>query len=228
MRMRGFALASVFVVTAVAAGCSGPERAVVQRYFSALAQGDNQTLTSFATVRLEEAVEGYEIVSASEEVTGPVVLPGLIKEQDEIKAEMDANNQAATAYYDEHPDVDRIREIRDAAREAGEEPQIPRRLQDTDTEWMAFTEKDLELKRRLGDAEQRIARETNTTKLSVGDVSGIEDLSGQIISKTVELNLTIDGEQRSYVMTMRRYDLALPDGVRGVSRWVVDGLEPSN
>ena len=61
--------------------------------------------------RLEEQVEAWEIVSTSEERTGPVTLPGLIATRDELKAEYDANKTAANDYYAEHPDeVDDIRE----------------------------------------------------------------------------------------------------------------------
>ena len=36
----------IVLAAAIAGACGGPERGVVSNYFGALAQGDNQTLTS--------------------------------------------------------------------------------------------------------------------------------------------------------------------------------------
>ena len=102
----------IVVAAAITGACGGPERGVASRYFSALAAGDHQTLTSFATVRLEEQVDAWEIVGTSEEQTEPVSLPGLAKKRAELKAEFDANKEAANNYYNEHADeVDDIREL---------------------------------------------------------------------------------------------------------------------
>ena len=95
----------IVLAAAIAGACGGPERGVVSNYFGTLAQGDNQTLSSFATVRLEEQVDSWEIVGTSEEQLLPVTLPDLIKARNEAKAELDVNKEAANDYYDEHLDA---------------------------------------------------------------------------------------------------------------------------
>ncbi len=209
----------IVLAAAIAGTCGGPERRVVSNYFGTLAQGDNQTLASFATVRLEEQVDSWEVSATSEEQLLPVTLPDLIKARNERKAELDVNKEAANDYYDEH--LDAVDEIRELLKE--EEPKIPRRLETIAEEWKVFTDKDLELKRALADANDAVSRETGVTKLSDGTATDLETRGGQIRSLDVDLVLTIGGQPKNYTMTLRRYDL---EGGSGRSRWVVAALDP--
>ena len=219
---RGRVLGSV-VAAAIAGACGGPEQGVASRYFSALAAGDHQTLTSFATVRLEEQVEDWEIVGTSEEQTAPVSLPGLAKKRAELKAEFDTNKEAANSYYNDHADdVDSLRDLRQAAKEEDVEPKIPRRLETTAEEWQVFTDKDLELKRAVAQADEAVEDEARITKLSDGTASALETTGGTVRSQDVDLVLTIGGQDKDYRMVLRRYDL---DG-GGRARWVVAALDP--
>jgi len=47
-----------------------------------------------------------------------------------------------------------------------------------------------------------------------------------VLSKDVEVNLTIDGQVKPYVMTLRKYELTGGTGARMVARWVVQSLVP--
>ena len=222
MTRRGRIL-GIVVAAAIASACGGPERGVVARYFSALAAGDHQTLTSFATVNLEEEVEAWEIVGTSEEQTAPVSLPGLATKRAELKAEFDTNKEAANNYYNDHADeVDDIRDLVRAAKDEEAEPKIPRRLETIAEEWKVFTDRDLELKRAVARADEEVERETRITKLSDGTASALESAGGQVRSLNVDLVLTIGGQAKKYTMTLRRYDL---DG-GGRARWVVAALDP--
>jgi hypothetical protein len=42
----------------------------------------------------------------------------------------------------------------------------------------------------------------------------------------VDLNLTIGGQVKPYVMTLRKYELTGGTGARMVARWVVQSLTP--
>ena len=222
MTRRGRVL-GIVVAAAVAGACGGPERGVVATYFSALAAGDHQTLTSFATVNLEEQVEAWEIVGTSEEQTAPVSLPGLATKRTELKAEFDTNKEAANNYYNDHADeVDDIRDLVRAAKDEEAEPKIPRRLETIAEEWKVFTDRDLELKRAVARADEEVERETRITKLSDGTASALESAGGQVRTLNVDLVLTIGGQAKKYTMTLRRYDL---DG-GGRARWVVAALDP--
>jgi len=217
-------LLGIVLTAAIAGACGGPEHGVVSKYFGTLAQGDNQTLASFATVRIEEKVDEWEIVTTSEEQRSPATLPGLVSKRAEIKAEYDTNKTAANDYYNENPDaVDAIRDAQTAAKEYEEEVKIPRRLEKIAEEWKVFTEKDLELKRAVAQADDAVESESRVTKLSDGTATDIETRNGQVRSLDIDLVLTIGGEPKNYKMTLRRYDL---EGGSGRSRWVVAALDP--
>jgi hypothetical protein len=55
-------------------------------------------------------------------------------------------------------------------------------------------------------------------------VEDIETLAGEVISKDVDLNLTIGGQVKPYVMTLRKYELTGGAGPRMISRWVVQSI----
>jgi hypothetical protein len=211
------------IVMATGVACAGPEKAVVDRYFGALAAGDNQTLTSFAAVRLEEPVEAWSIVSASEETSAPATLPELGKKHADLVAELDANKKAANAYALERLDeVDEVREL------AKEEKPIPRRLQEIADTWEQYNKTDHELKVSVAEAKEAMENEATICRLSVAEMEGFESAAGEVLTKVVQLMLTIDGQQKPYEMTLRRYVLDQPEGApRPTSRWVVYDLKPT-
>ena len=60
----------------------------------------------------------------------------------------------------------------------------------------------------------------------MGQTDDIESLTGEVLSKDVDLNLTIGGQVKPYVMTLRKYGLTGSTGTRMVARWVVESLVP--
>ena len=58
---------------------------------------------------------------------------------------------------------------------------------------------------------------------SVGRLDSVDGITGEVLSKTVDLDLTMKDEKPApYVMTLRQYELQR-EGPRSVSRWVVTG-----
>ena len=63
--------------------------------------------------------------------------------------------------------------------------------------------------------------------LSVGQVDDIESLTGDMLTRDIDVNLTIGGTPKPYTMTLRRYDLkGETGGGRMMSRWVVQSITP--
>jgi hypothetical protein len=56
-------------------------------------------------------------------------------------------------------------------------------------------------------------------------VADIEKLTGEMVEKQLDLDLTIAGEVKPYSMTLRKYEMTGGTG-RMVSRWVVQQLKP--
>jgi hypothetical protein len=210
------------VIVGVACG-GGAESAVVRQYFHALSANDTTTLTSFAAVAFDKQVDDFKIVSVSEATRSPVTLPDLVAKQRQLEAELAANKKEAQAWGNDleiYPKLDRVRSLQQ------EDKSIPRSLQPIAEKWEEFNAKDRELKAKVAEAKDAVATERRHTQLSVGQVEGLESLPGEVVTKTVDLQLTIDGQVQPYVMTLKKYELDDQEGARRmVSRWVVQDLE---
>ena len=100
------------------------------------------------------------------------------------------------------------------------------KLQPVKAEWDKFSEKDRELKKAIANAKAEVEKEKRSVTRSVGQVDDIESLDGEMKEKKIELDLTIAGQVRPYVMTVRKYEIKRESGPRVVSRWVVQELVP--
>ena len=225
MRERATAFAVALGLVVVGMACSGgAEKNVVNQYFNALAANDTNTLTSFAAVSFDKKVDGHKIVSVSEETRGPAPLPGLVVQQQELEAALAQNMKDARAWGNDleiYPKLDRVRELQK------DDKKIPANLQPIADKWDAFNAKDRELKAQAADAKRAVEVEQRNTRLSVGQREGVDGLTGEVVTKNVDLELTIDGQVQPYVMGLRKYELEGDGtGARMMSRWVVQSLDP--
>jgi hypothetical protein len=224
MRQRGARLAAALSLVVVGLACSSAASKVVEQYFNALRANDQTTLTSFAMVAFDEKVSNWKIVNEGPEVKSPATLPDLIKQQAELQAQLDSNTRDARAWGNDlsvYPKLDKVRQ----AQQKGDK--IPASLQPIADKWNGFQEEDKRLKRALADAKDAVAREKRNVTLSIGNIEDLESLTGDVVSRDMDLELTIDGQPKPYTMTLRRYDLkGTSEGPRMMSRWVVESLEP--
>ena len=225
MRERATAFAVALGLIVVGLACSGgAEKNVVNQYFNALAAGDTNTLTSFAAVAFDKEVQDHKIISVGEETRAPAPLPGLVTKQQELEAALAENMKDARAWGNDlevYPKLDRVRELQK------DEKKIPASLQPIADKWDEFNSKDRELKAQAADAKRGVETERRNTQLSVGQVEGIDSLTGEVVTKNIELELTIDGQVQPYVMGLRKYELESDgSGARMMSRWVVQTLDP--
>jgi hypothetical protein len=224
MRERATAVAAALCLGAGLA-CGSSESKVVSQYFTALKANDQNTLTSFAMVAFDQKVDDWKIVTEGPEVKAKATLPDLVAKQKELQTELDKNTRDARAWGNDlavYPKLDQVRELEKAGKK------IPPALDPIHQKWNAFNDKDRELKKGVSDAKAAVEREKRNVILSLGpDTENIETLTGEVLSRDIELNLTIGGQPKSYVMTLRRYDLKGETGPgRMMSRWVVQSLTP--
>jgi hypothetical protein len=224
MRERTTTLAVVLGLAVAAMACGGGESGVVTRYFTAVNANDTGTLSSFAAVRFDKKVDAWKLVSVGAETRGPVTLPDLVAKQQELEAELAQNLKEYRAWGNDleiYPKLERIKTLR------SDEKKIPGSLQEIADKYDAFDANDKELKGKVADAKRAAENEKRNTQLSVGLLDDLEKMGGEVISKTVDLDLTIDGQVHPYVMGLRRYELVseIP-GMRIVPRWVVETLDP--
>jgi hypothetical protein len=218
MRHRGRAALALFALAAAAACSSHPEKSVVDSYFNAVNAQDTQTLSSFAVVNFDKKVQRWTIKKTLEETKSPVALADLAaKARDTEKAIAD-NTKAARAYGTDHyKELDEIKALKKGA-------PVPAKLQPVAAEWESYNKKDRELKKALAEAKDAVEKERRNASLSLGAVDGPEGVTGEVTTKKILLGLTIDGQERDYVMTLRKYDVK---GGGPRSRWLIQGLQPA-
>jgi uncharacterized membrane protein YciS (DUF1049 family) len=218
MRNHGAALA-VFAVALAAVACGGSEQTVVDQYFNAVKAKDDQTLSSFAAVRFDKPIESWKITNVSEEQRAPVTAGELAAKVKDLEAQLAKNTKDARDTLD----AAKVGEVQALKRQS---KPIPASLQATATEYDRFTKASVDLKRQVATAKDALEKERRHMTLSVGAVDNLEGVSGEVVSKTVDLDLTIKDEKPApYVMTLRKYELQR-EGPRAVSRWVVQDLKP--
>jgi len=218
MRHCGRAPLAMFALAAITTACGHPEKSVVDSYFNAVNAGDNQTLSSFAVVSFDKKVQRWTIKKTLEETKTPVTLPDLVARVKEIDKAIADNNKAAQAYNNDHSkERGDLKALKNGA-------PVPAKLQAVSAEWEMFNKKVRELKKALAEAKDALAKEKRTASLSVGATDDLEGATGNVVTKKVLLGLTIDGQERDYVMTLRKYDVK---GAGARSRWMIQGLSPA-
>ncbi len=223
MRQRGTALAVALGLAVAGLACSSSEKNVVNQYFTALRANDQGTLTSFAMVAFDQKVDDWKVVAVSPGTKAPVTLPDLVKKQKDLEAELAKNTRDARAWGNDlsiYPKLDTVRSLEQKG------SKIPASLEPIHQKWSEFNTKDRELKKAVSDAKAAVEREKRNVALSVGQADDIETLGGEVLSKDVDVNLTINGQVKPYVMTLRKYELTGGSGPRMISRWVVQSITP--
>ena len=212
-------------MAAAAVACGHPDQRVVDQYFNALRQGDTQTLTSFALVQLDQKVERWKITASEPETKAPAPLADLIKKAQQIDADLAANKRTTQSYANED-NGKRFLQIQEVQEAQKKNAKVPPALAEVAQKWAEFNEKDRALKKQLVDARTAVEHEKRNVMLSVGNQNDVETMTGQMVSRDLDLDLTIGGQVKPYAMTLRRYDLQGGTTGRVVSRWFIYSLKP--
>jgi hypothetical protein len=201
--------------------CGGAESRVVDQYFTAVRQGDNQTLGSFAAVTFDKKVEKWSVVEAAPDERMPAPLVDLVKKAKEAEQAFEENKKAYRAYFLQYPiEVDKVQE----AIKKGSA--IPASLRTHGDKWKEFLDKEKELKRSVAETKDALDKEKRLVQLSMGQVEDLESLTGDLLIKRLLVDVTSSGETQRYEMVLRKYELqGATQGVRPLSRWIVYDLQ---
>ena len=223
MRERATAFAVALGLAVVGLACSSAEKNVVGQYFTALTANDQGTLTSFAMVAFDQKVDDWKVVSIGPETRTPASLPDLVKKLRDLDDQQKKNEREYRAWGNDlkvYPDLQKVLDLE------AKGSKIPASLAAIHDKQTAFNDKNRELKKAVADAKAAVEREKRNVALSVGQNEDIETLTGEMVQKDVDLNLTIGGQVKPYVMTLRKYELTGGSAARMVARWVVQSLVP--
>jgi hypothetical protein len=204
--------------------CGSSESKVVDQYFNALRANDQNTLTSFAMVAFDQKVDDWKIVAEGPAVNAPAALPDLVKKQKELQEKLDKNTRDARAWGNNLAVYPKLDEVRKAHAKGAK---IPASLQPIADKWDNFQSEARRLKKAVDEAKQAVEREKRNVTLSIGQVDDLESLTGEVLSRDIDVDLTIGGALKPHTMTLRRYDLkGQSGGGRMMSRWVIQSLTP--
>jgi hypothetical protein len=222
MSLRGSFLPAVLGLALAGVACGHPEKQVVDNYFNAVKAKDNQTLSSFATARFERPVQSWEVKETLEETTEPMPLVALMEKLKQAEAAQAANTKEARAYNLDHfADIDQVRDLKSKGRP------IPAKIQPVATRWDEFNQKDREAKKAVAEARDAVEKEKRNMALSVGTNEVLENMQGEVKTKRIAVDVTIEGQTQPYVMTLKRYEAKRPEGGQRVqSRWMIQSIQP--
>jgi len=208
------------VLAALAAGCGHPDQLVVDKYFQAVNTGDNNTLGSFALVKFDKKVDRYEIKKTVSENKETIPLQDLVKKQKDLTAQLNDNKKAYNSYFLDHTsEVDQVRN----AKKSGDK--VPAKLTSVASDWERFTDREKELKKALAEVKSSLDKEKKNMAVSLGNVDDFEGLEGDVLTRQIELALTVEGQPQPYLMTLKKYDVKpSAGGNKLVSRWIIAGL----
>jgi hypothetical protein len=209
------------LAAAATLACGGAQDKVVDQYFGAVRQGDDQTLSSFAAVKFDKKVEKWSIAETTPEERLPAPLVELVKKHEDAERAFDENKKAYRAYFLQYPmEVDKVQEAlkKGAA--------IPASLKTHGDKWREFLDKEKELKREVADSKAALDREKRLVQLSMGQLEDIESLTGEMLTKRVTVDVTSAGQAERYEMVLRKYELQGAQGAKPMSRWIVFDLQP--
>jgi hypothetical protein len=220
MRDRAAALLVALTLVVLGVACGHPEKSVIDQYFNALRAGDTQTLASFTAFTFDKKPEKWDIKKTIDEQKSPVALPDLVKKAAEADKAVADNKREAQLYTNDH--YVEIEQVKEAQKKGA----VPAKLQAVAAAWTKFIEKDRELKKVAALAKDAAEKEKRSVLRSVGQMDDIDTLTGEMINKQVELDLTINGQVQPYVMNLRKYELKRETGPKVNSRWVIQSLQP--
>ncbi len=223
MRERATAFAVALGLAVAGLACSSAESNVVSQYFTALRANDQGTLTSFAMVAFDQKVDDFKVVSIGPETRVPATLPDLVKKAKDLEDQQKKNEREYRAWGNDLAVYPKLQQVLDISAKGGK---IPASLAAIHEKQTAFNEKNREFKKAVSEAKGAVEKERRNVALSVGQAEDIDTLAGEVIQKDVDVNLTIGGQVKPYVMTLRKYELTGGTGPRMVARWVVQSIVP--
>ncbi len=214
----------VVALALAAAACGHPEQKVVDQYFGAVNARDNDTLSSFAVVNFDtkdKRIDKWTIKSPGEEQAVDAPLIALVQALKDADAKVNENKKEYLKYFFEHPtEVDQVKPL---VNKPG--ATIPPKLQQYAARWKEFTDKERELKKAAAETKDALEKEKRLVALSIGTNEGLESMTGQMKSKTLDVAVTVGGETKDYTMVLRKYEMT-GGSQRTLSRWVIYELKP--
>ncbi|MCP2519293.1 hypothetical protein NLD30_02470 [SCandidatus Aminicenantes bacterium Aminicenantia_JdfR_composite] len=206
--------------------CAGkPEENLLKRYFHAVRLNDTDTMGSMALEPISPEFKSWKIISISEEIVEPVILPDLDKKEKEAKSKL---NEHTGIVLDLKNELDEAKMELEFARTARARRAARRKV----AEKQAAYDKEYEIHKQLlkeyNKAKEAAEREEKIANFSVlGEFPNIREMTGEIHKKEVIIELNTPEGVKRYKANFRRYILKDPvTNATHRGRWIILNFEP--
>jgi len=220
-------IGAVLVLFTLQSCSSKPEETLLSRYFHSLAMNDNATLSSMALEPISIEVENWKIVGVTEDRITAAALPELSKKEAEFKKKLEDH---VGPTMDASDALDAAKEELSLARTGGAKQAARKKVDEMQAKYDQEYGLHKELQKNYNEAKTEAAREEEITHFSLGagEVANIRDLTGDVTSKEVDVNIVNKaGAAKTYKLYLRKYELKDEiSNLRRNGRWVIIKFEP--
>jgi len=221
-------IAGIILLLLVLQSCSSkPEETLLKKYFQAVSLNDITTISTMAMepITLEE-VKNWKIVSATETRIEPAILPELNKKELELKKELE---KSVGITLDARDEVDDAKYDLSNARTRASKREAGKKVDELQAKYDEIYERHKTLQEEYNKAKSIAAIEEEITSFSVsaGEVSNIRELSGEVESKEVDVEINSKLGIKTYKFYIRKYTLE-DEGLKLTrrGRWIIVKFEP--
>jgi hypothetical protein len=217
-----FVIGVILILISLQSCSSKPEKAILGRYFHAVALNDITTMSTMALEPVAIEFKSYGVTNVGAEKVEPASLPDLNKKELELKKRLE-NHVAPT--LDAKDALDASKEELDNARTGAAKNAAKKKVEDLQAKYDQEYELHKQLQKDYNDAKTAAAREEEITSFSLGagELPTIRELKGDVHSKDIDVKVVSKtGQAKNYKFYLRMYNLkdeTLNIARRG--RWVI-------
>jgi len=209
-------LGIVLLILMIHSCSTHPEKALLERYFSAMSLNDLNTLSTMAIEPADFEFESWEIVSVTEEHADLFQLPELDKKEKELKEKLDDHTIETLNARDEMDAAKFEMERRRTRANINE-------FNEAEEKYNKLYEANKALRKEYNDIKEAANRAEETALFSLGgNFPRIRQFQGDVYKKEVEIKVHNNGEEANYKVYMRRYKLEDPQTeISHSGRWII-------
>jgi hypothetical protein len=219
MRHTAILLSTALVVLA---SCGGPDQKALDTYFKAVRNGDNTSLAAVSAIDFPETVQSWEVVEISPESVGPFALKELNRVAREAKMDLQFYAEKDYLFLS---DNQHLYKRYKAAIEKDPDVELEGELGEFQKEHLDIREKGEAAERAMEEANRAVQREKLAAGISLMGASVTDDLDGDVMTKEARVKVTTSAGEKTFLITLKNYNLVNQQNHNIRSRWIVAGVE---
>ncbi len=223
VRLKDLVVSSA-VVSLLAACSGGEEKGLLNRFFMACRSGDNQTVASVSQVPFPaEGCEAWEVLEVSEPMTAPFRIVELGKKVNDAKKERDTQFEKGKYFLeDNYADIEKIQLKLDSDPDF----KFNGKTGEVQEQWDKIIADRKTLERSVQEYNRDLEKETKLAKMSLMTDVPLNKLEGTVLTKTVNVSVTSNGQPKAYTFTLQKYDLTnTENNTSPKSRWIITSID---